>query len=547
MIGTAKKLVLSIFFCIVSLSGTAFAQADKVDSLMRMADSLRVAYSFEQSIELYNQAIEAEPDSLKHVAILDRRLLSENGKNMSEYVYSPSVVAKKRFSVEDFFLYYPLPDKSWHPSPVHIDSLVPDRLSASVYVENPDVQDAIYWSAVDKEGIRNIYLTENKDTIWSLPVLVNEAMTSDGDEIFPMLSPDGKSLYFASSGLYGVGGYDLYVSNWNERTRDWDIPVNMGFPYSSPADDFLLVNTADGRYTVFASNRECPADSVCVYVLEYDTMPVRSAVTSPADLSELARLEPEESEAADDVQKDAGAAPENADTRRYMLKIREAETMRDSLASCVLRIDARRIELASAEDSLSRAALGVGIEEGERLLKFYQDSLERATAALQKIEMEFLMSGVIIDPEQLMADKADDSASVDASSVFVFEKHSMGDSLAIVLEQPADEFDYSFKILPVGQFALDNTLPEGVVYQIQLCCVTVRKEEKDLKGLSPVFETKTPTGKYIYSVGVFSTYNDVLSNLNAVKRAGFRNAFITAFQDGKPVKVARARALETKK
>lgn len=546
MIGTAKKLILSIFFCIVSLSGTAFAQADKVDSLMRMADSLRVAYSFEKSIELYNQAIACEPDTLKHIAIRDRRLLSENGKNMAEYVYSPSVVAKKRFSVEDFFLYYPLPDKSWHPSPVHVDSLVTDRLSASVYVENPDVQDAIYWSALDKEGIRNIYLTENRDTVWSLPVLVNEAMTSEGDEIFPMLSPDGKSLFFASSGLYGVGGYDLYVSNWNERTRDWDIPVNMGFPYSSPADDFLLVNTADGRYTVFASNRDCAADSVCVYVLEYDTMPVRSAMTSPEELAELARLEPEVSEALSDVQKGGGTAPENADTRRYMLKIREAETMRDSLALCVLRVDSRRVELASAEDSLSQARLTAELAAGERQLKFYQDSLEKATAALQKIEMEFLMSGVIVDPEQLMADRADDVAG-EASVEYVFEKRSMGDSLAIVLEEPEDEFDYSFRILPVGQFALDNTLPEGIVYQIQLCCVTIQKEEKDLKGLSPVFETKTPTRKYIYSVGVFRTYNDVLSNLNAVKRAGFRNAFITAFQDGKAIKVARARALESKK
>ena len=65
-----------------------------------------------------------------------------------------------------------------------------------------------------------------------------------------------------------------------------------------------------------------------------------------------------------------------------------------------------------------------------------------------------------------------------------------------------------------------------------------------LKGLSPVFETRTTNGRYTYRVGVFRTYADVLANLNAVKKVGFRNAFIVAFKDGKDIKVAQARALE---
>ena len=60
-----------------------------------------------------------------------------------------------------------------------------------------------------------------------------------------------------SKGLYGMGGYDLYVSQWNSETGDWDVPVNMGFPYSSPYDDFLFINTEDGKYSIFASNRGC--------------------------------------------------------------------------------------------------------------------------------------------------------------------------------------------------------------------------------------------------------------------------------------------------
>lgn len=148
----------------------------------------------------------------------------------------------------------------------------------------PEGSEQIYWSAKDHEGIRNIYRTEHQDSLWSVPELINEQVTSSSDEIYPMLSPDGKQLFFASRGLYGMGGYDLYVSDWDENLKDWGIPVNMGFPYSSPYDDFLFINTADGKYSMFASNRACQADSVDIYVLEFDSMPVRKAIDSPEEL-----------------------------------------------------------------------------------------------------------------------------------------------------------------------------------------------------------------------------------------------------------------------
>lgn len=142
-------------------------------------------------------------------------------------------------------------------NPNQLDSLGGDGLARAIYV--PDGAGDIYYSAKDEEGIRNIYCTHLSDSLWSVPALINERMTSSSDEIYPMLSPDGQSLYFASKGLYGMGGYDLYVSQWNKETGDWDVPVNMGFPYSSPYDDFLFVNTADGKYSIFASNRGAPA------------------------------------------------------------------------------------------------------------------------------------------------------------------------------------------------------------------------------------------------------------------------------------------------
>ena len=157
---------------------------------------------------------------------------------------------------------------------------VPEALSAEAKSgEYPVIQylsgsRKLYFSAPDNSGSWNIYSTAKiNDSLWSAPAILNENITSMGNELFPILSPDGKTLYFSSNGHYGVGGYDLYVSEWDEEVQDWGVPQNMGFPYSSPADDFLFYNTPDGLYSLFASNRNCAADSLVVYAIDFENMP----------------------------------------------------------------------------------------------------------------------------------------------------------------------------------------------------------------------------------------------------------------------------------
>ena len=173
-----------------------------------------------------------------------------------------------------------------------------------------------------------------------------------------------------------------------------------------------------------------------------------------------------------------------------------------------------------------------------------QDSLDRATALLQQIEMEFLFSGVVIDPEKVYAAS---EAAYDEDVEYSFVRMNIGDTLDMAFEEPADEFDYSFMILPEGRFAKDNTIPSGVVYQIQIFSVARPASVAQLRGLSPVFVSGSSSGKYTYSVGVFRNYNDVLSNLNRVRKVGFKSAYIVAYIDGKSVSVATARAMEKKK
>lgn len=541
------KILCLILFCVC---GTAGAQVRRVDSLVALGDSLHAEYSFVKSLEAYALAMEELSDSLITVedsilraAVKDRMLLSENGRNMTSFADSPTVVAKHKFSLEDFFLYYPLQDRSWRQVPDQLDSIGGD-FARAIYA--PEQVSTLYYSAKDNESIRNIYMTELQDTLWTVPSLLNEQMTSAGDEIYPMLSPDGKEMYFASKGLYGIGGYDLYVSEWDEDLKDWSIPLNMGFPYSSPADDFLFINTDDGNYSIFASNRECQADSVWVYVLEFDNMPVRRAVDDPAELKALVALNPQAEEERINAKTGVEAdIPENQDTERYMDKMSEVRALRDTISHYNEMLDLKRSKFALSTDEDERMDLTNEILEKESMLPHFQDSLDKAVAQLQKIEMEFLFKGVVIDPDKLLA-RADQEVVGEATS-YTFSKRHFGAPLRMEFMKPEIKFDYSFKILPKGCFAEDNTIPSGIVYQIQIFSSSSKAGVKSLKGLSPVFERKTVSGRYVYRVGLFSTYKDVLSHLNAVKKVGFRTAFIVAYIDGKEVSVAKARTAESDK
>lgn len=533
------KTLLYILISALFAVSTGHPVTAQTDSLVLSGDALRKAYRFEESLDVYEQALDsalAVGNEALADLVRDRTVLSENGRNMSRFVQKPTVIAKRLFSLDEFFLYYPLEDRSWRALPNPLDSSSTEGLVRALFA--PDWNDVIYFSAEGDEGVRNLYVTEQQDTVWSVPVLLEKQSTTDSNEIYPMLSPDGKTLYFSSKGFYGAGGYDLYKSVLDEATQTWSVPQNMGFPYSSPADDFLYVESEDGEYAVFASNRECPADSVWVYVLQYEDYPVHSAVTDPDELLELSRLDPPVSEA----KKDKADIPHSALTLSYMEKMSEVRSLRDSLQATNAALEALRTDFAFSNDAEERMRLTqqiLGLETGiPSLLK----ALEGANSELRDIEMEFRREGVFISTE--MAEEEDDSEP--ELPEYDFRKMSMGDPLDIDVLEPEVKFDYTFQILPEAQFAEDQSIPSGIIYQIQLFSGGRKALPAELKGLSPIYEHRTPSGMYTYRAGRFGAYEDALASVDKVRARGFRSAYIVAFIDGDIVSVSEARTAEAK-
>lgn len=513
---------------------------DESRDLSQIVDSLRKNYEFAKAIRFCDSVKVSVTDSSMLEKIEDEEILAQNGFNMLSYCSKPVVIAKQKFSLEEFYLFYPLENESWHPLPNVLDSLSDSDFPGAMYM--PSNAETIFYSAKDKDGIRNLYRTDYRDSAWSVPHLINEQLMSSSDEIFPMLSADGSTLFFASKGLYGMGGYDLYSSKWNKEINDWDTPVNMGFPYSSPYDDFLFYNTPDGKYSIFASNRETSRDSVYIYVLEYDSMPVRKEISDRKELIDLSLLNPvDDLSRIDNKSAISDDFPQTVDTKAYSQKMNKIRALRDSISAFTRKADSYREGLYEASED-EKAGITSSILEIEMKVPVLQDSLKILTSELQQIEMKFLEGGFVIDPEKMQEEA--DREVVGVSSGYVFSKNSMGKPLNIKVERPEPVFDYTFRILPEGRYAEDNTIPEGLVYQIYLFTASGKVDESKLKGISPVFWKMSHSLRYTYYAGLFGKYNDVLSNLNKVKKAGFKNASIVALKDGKPISIAQAKELE---
>ena len=70
----------------------------------------------------------------------------------------------------------------------------------------------------------------------------------------PIQSPDGLSLYIASSRPGGKGGLDIWMASRTSTTAPWGAPQNVGEPINSAADDFCP--TPVGKNGLFFVSRE---------------------------------------------------------------------------------------------------------------------------------------------------------------------------------------------------------------------------------------------------------------------------------------------------
>lgn len=96
--------------------------------------------------------------------------------------------------------------------------------------------------------------TVGADGRWNEPVNLGDSINTPGQEMSPLIHPDGQTLYFSSDGHPGMGGMDLFVSRKREDGK-WGKPVNLGYPINTLADELALIVDAAGEWAYFSSDK----------------------------------------------------------------------------------------------------------------------------------------------------------------------------------------------------------------------------------------------------------------------------------------------------
>ncbi len=95
---------------------------------------------------------------------------------------------------------------------------------------------------------------ERKTDSWSIPVNMGAEINTAGNEMFPTFGKNGK-LYFATDGMPGLGGLDIFVASKVEGKNSWENPKNVGYPINSENNDYSLIEYTDKK-GFFTSERK---------------------------------------------------------------------------------------------------------------------------------------------------------------------------------------------------------------------------------------------------------------------------------------------------
>lgn len=268
-----------------SKAKTAKAVKPKTDlkELIGNAEQAFYDYQFDKAIEIldeYESNLDksgTEPD--KRYDDLRRR--SELGSTMLGRVEKIAIIDSLIVDKNDFFNAYKLSDPTGY---IVENSSLPEELATSgnptVYISESG--ETMLWSGLKPDGGRQLVSSHLlTDNAWESPQPLGDALNDIVDAAYPFLMADGSTLYFAGKGDESLGGYDIFISRNNGE--EFLQPQNMGMPYNSPYDDYLLVIDELTGAGWWATDRNRIDGKVTIYIF----VPQELRVNYPAEAPEL--------------------------------------------------------------------------------------------------------------------------------------------------------------------------------------------------------------------------------------------------------------------
>jgi len=253
------------------------------DSYRYLAHIYTQMYRFEESVEMWEDYIalmekkkedtEAFEEELSRVEKMQRLL-----NNTEDVQVIDSMVVDKDEILSTYFLN----EDCGALEAYHQFFETPQQLATTVYINAKG--DQAYYARPSNLGTFRLYTQSKLLETWSdeKPLFQEEAGNADNN--YPFVLGDGVTLYFASKENGSIGGYDLFITRYNTNTNTYLAPEQMGMPFNSPANDYLMVIDEVKGLGWFVSDRFQPEGKVCVYLFIPDESRKRIENTEDEDL-----------------------------------------------------------------------------------------------------------------------------------------------------------------------------------------------------------------------------------------------------------------------
>ncbi|SEG21962.1 tetratricopeptide repeat protein [Parabacteroides chinchillae] len=235
------------------------------DAYRYLGDVYYQTYRFDEASDVYEEYIDLLTKKKQPTETVDAKLnLAEKASRMLDKVEDVQVIDSMVVDKNAFLSAYTLSEESGKLMYFQDFFETSEPVNSTVYMNQKG--DKIYYAHPTDE---NHYCLFNQSLLidkWGdekqLPMNIN----SNEDDNYPFVLSDGVTIYYASKGNGTLGGYDLFITRYNLGSDNYLTPEQLGMPYNSPYNDYMMVIDEAKGLGWFVSDRYQPEDKVCVYL-----------------------------------------------------------------------------------------------------------------------------------------------------------------------------------------------------------------------------------------------------------------------------------------
>lgn len=250
-------------------------------------------YEFSDAVRAFNNFQNLADGKTIEKFDVDRRIEQcKSGQGLLSEIKDVVVLEKTESRTNDFFRFFNLDAMGGRilAMPEELKTKEDKKRGGNALIYYPGSTAQIYFSSYGKDGStgKDIYRAFIlPDGTFSKPEILKGKVNTPFDEDYAFIHPDGKTLYFCSTGHNSMGGFDIFRSIYDEATDSFGPPQNLDFAINTPDDDIFFVTDSLSNIACFASGRSSAQGDLSVYKVRVEGIPVKVVFISGDFISEL--------------------------------------------------------------------------------------------------------------------------------------------------------------------------------------------------------------------------------------------------------------------